>query len=262
MPPPPLPAAKEIYVGAHRGAMGYAPENTLQAFEIAIAQGTYRIELDVRRTRDGEIVVMHDATVDRTTNGTGAVAELDLAAVRRLCAGGDQPVPTLSEVLRCARGRCKLLVEIKPPGIADVVVEVIRREGMLPDCTISAFDEPTLLRVKELEPELATAYFQIRPQPFSAREVVDRLGVGMLIGWRPAIDRELLADAHAAGLHVRCGFGDQMSYEETEALFRELVDLGTDEISCGRPDWIVRMIRDLGATPVTGSGAARQAHEA
>ena len=68
-----------LRIGAHRGAMAYAPENTLAAFEAAIAQGAYRIEFDIRRTRDGELVVIHDATVDRTTDGSGAVADMTLA---------------------------------------------------------------------------------------------------------------------------------------------------------------------------------------
>jgi len=238
---------KQILIGAHRGAMCYEPENTVAAVEKAIHLGAYRIEFDVRMTADGHLVLMHDATVDRTTDGTGAVAEMTLAQVRALRAGGKEPVPTLAEVLCCARGRAHLLVEIKPPGIADAVVRSIREEGMTDACTISAFDEPTLLRVKELEPGLTTAYFQIRPQPFDAREVVRRLGAGMLIGWRQAISREILEDAHAAGMHVRCGFGDSMTYEESYALFRELAEMGADEISCGRPDWIARMIREYRA---------------
>ena len=241
---------RPILVGAHRGAMCYEPENTVAAFETAIQMGTYRIEFDVRRTADGHLVLMHDATVDRTTGGSGPVAEMTLVQARELKAGGKEPVPTLAEALRCMKGRCKALVEIKPPGIADAVVRVIREEGMVADSTISAFDEATLLRVKELEPELATAYFQIHPQPFHAREVIERLGVSLLIGWRRAIDAAMLAEARAAGLHVRCGFGDSMSYEESYALFRELVEMGADEVSCGRPDWISRMIREYtGAEP-------------
>lgn len=235
---------RTILVGAHRGAMCYEPENTLAAFDLAVEQGTYRIEMDVRRSLDGHLVMMHDATVDRTTNGTGAVAEMTLAELKSLRAGGRVPVPTLEETLCSLRGRCRLLVEIKPPGIADDVVALIQREGMVADCTISSFDEPSLLRVKELDPALATAYFLTEPKPFDPRQVIGTLGTTMLIGWRRAISAEILADAHAAGMHVRCGFGDQMTYDETYALFRELVDMGADEISCGRPDWIARMIRE------------------
>jgi glycerophosphoryl diester phosphodiesterase len=246
-----------ILIGAHRGAMCYEPENTLAAFEKAIELGTYRIELDVRLSADGHVVVMHDATVDRTTDGSGRVDEMTLAELKKLRVGGKEPVPTLTETLRCVGRRCLLLVEIKPPGIADAVVDVIRAEGMVQQCTISSFDEPTLLRVKELEPDLPTAYFLIEPKPFDAAEVVRRLGASMLIGWRRAMSAAIMADAHQAGMHVRCGFGDQMGYEETYALFRELADMGADEISCGRPDWIARMIEqyELGGVAF-GSGAS------
>ena len=77
-----------LRIGAHRGAMVYAPENTLAAFERAIEQGTYRVEFDLRRTRDGHLVVIHDATVERTTNGSGLVAEMDLAELQKLSSCG------------------------------------------------------------------------------------------------------------------------------------------------------------------------------
>ena len=232
---------RQILIGAHRGAMGYEPENTLAAFETAIRMGTYRIELDVHRSADGHVVVMHDATVDRTTDGAGPIAEKTLAELKALTVGGKERVPTLAETLELVRGRCKLLVEIKPAGITDDVVRVIHEAGMAADCTLSSFDEPSLLRARELG--LETAYFQIRPQPFDAREVVQRLGTRMLIGWRAAISAELLAVAHAAGMHVRCGFGDALTYEASYALFRELAEIGADEISCGRPDWIAQFIQ-------------------
>jgi glycerophosphoryl diester phosphodiesterase len=117
---------------------------------------------------------MHDATVDRTTDGTGPIAEKTLVELKALMVGGKERVPTLAETLELVRGRCKLLVEIKPAGITDDVVRVIREAGMAADCTISSFDEPSLLRARELG--LETAYFQIRPQPFDAREVVRRPG--------------------------------------------------------------------------------------
>lgn len=235
---------RRILVGAHAGARCYAPENTLAAIQIAIEQGTYRVEMDVRRTRDGQIILMHDATVDRTTDGTGRVAELTLDEVRRLKAGGTEPVPTLAEVLERTRGRTKLLVEIKDEGIADDVVALIDGAGMVPDCTVSAFSEANLLRSKELKAELATAFFLIRPADFDAEATVRGLGVEMLIVWPRAVVPEQIAAAKRAGLHVRCGLGDDLSYEETWEIFRRMADLGIDEISSGRPDWMARMARE------------------
>jgi len=222
--------------------MCHAPENSLAAFEKAIEFGTYRIEFDVRRSRDHQIVLMHDATVDRTTNGSGRVADMTLEELRQLKVGGSEPVPTLLEALECARGRCRLLVELKDTDITDRVVEIIAAAGMIDACTISAFDEHCLRRAKEIHPELSTAYFFLEPGEFSARKVVDGLGVDLLIVWPRAATPEHIAAAKRCGLHVRCGFADNMSYKEAYEVFKGMVDMGVDEISCGRPDWIGRMI--------------------
>jgi glycerophosphoryl diester phosphodiesterase len=232
---------RTILVGAHRGAMCHAPENTLAAFEKAIEFGTYRIELDVRRSRDGHIVLMHDAAVDRTTDGHGRVADLTLAELKRLKAGGTEPVPTLAETLACVKGRCKLLVEIKDDGITEDVVALITAAGMVDDCTISSFNEATLRRAKDLEPRLATAYFLTERKPFDPAEIIARLGVSLLVVWPRAATPPDIAAAKQCGLHIRCGFGDTMSYDESYAIFRRMADMGVDEIACGRPDWIRRM---------------------
>lgn len=170
-------AQPALRVGAHRGAMSHAPENTLAAFEKAIAFGVYRIECDVRKTADvttqtnpdylndfprffflrdcldwqGVLVLMHDATIDRTTDGKGTLRELTLAelgAVNAVTGAGggvgSAPVPTLAAALRCAKGKCKLLVELKDEDIASETVALIAAEGMTADCTISTFHEPSL----------------------------------------------------------------------------------------------------------------------
>jgi hypothetical protein len=121
------------------------------------------------------------------------------------------------------------------------VVAQIEEAGMVEACTISAFDEALLLRVKALQARLATAYFLTTPRPFDAQEVVARLGVNLLIVWPVAAVPEQIADAKRAGLHVRCGFPDTMTFDETFALFCRLADMGVDEMACGRPDWIARM---------------------
>ena len=102
---------KKILIGAHRGAMCHAPENSLAAFEKAIDFGTYRIECDIRQTKDGHLVMMHDTSVDRTTDGTGAVAEMSLENLKRLRLGSEN-VPTLAESLTCVKGRCLMLLFI------------------------------------------------------------------------------------------------------------------------------------------------------
>jgi glycerophosphoryl diester phosphodiesterase len=156
----------ELRVGAHRGAMCHAPENTVAAFQIAIKQGVYRIECDVRQTSDGVLVLMHDDTVDRTTDGTGPLRQMTLSEVKGLRAitgagggHGSEPVPTLEEALQCAKGKCRLLVELKDTDIAAAVVRQIVNAGMVGECTISAFHEPSLKICRQESSIIGTCYF-------------------------------------------------------------------------------------------------------
>jgi len=229
-------------VGAHRGAMGYEPENTLAAFERAIAQGTWRIELDVRRSRDGVLVVLHDDTVDRTTDGSGAVAELAWARLRTLTVGTSERLPTLSQTLELARDRVRLLVEVKDHAAVDDIVTVIRAAGMTEACTISCFDEGVLRRAKALAPDLATAWFHLQAGPLDVPYIAESVGVSLLIVWPPGADADQIAAARAAGLDVRAGLPDHLTYEETAEEVSRLVAKGVNEVSCGRPDWIARAI--------------------
>ncbi|MDQ3703380.1 MAG: hypothetical protein M3442_21045 [Chloroflexota bacterium] len=240
---------RTILVGAHRGAVRYAPENTLAAFDKAIELDTYRIECDVRRSRDGHLVLFHDATVDRMSDGAGRVCDLTLEELKRLRIGGAEfasttSIATLAEAIEHVKGRCRLLVELKDDGTAADVVAEIERTDMVEACTISAFDEDMLVRAKELQPRLGTACFLTTPRPFDAQDVVSRLGISMLIVWPRAVVPEQIADAKRAGLHIRCGFPDTMTYDETFASFRRLADMGVDEMACGRPDWIAQMAQE------------------
>ena len=109
----------------HRGAMGYAPENTLRSFAKAIELHVDMVELDVHRCRSGEVVVIHDDSVDRTTNGTGLVKEKTLEELEALDAGGGERVPTLAEVFDFAEGRVQINIELKGAGTAGPVSEMI-----------------------------------------------------------------------------------------------------------------------------------------
>lgn len=126
---------------AHKGASGSAPENTIAAIQMAIDLGVDMIEIDVRNTHDEEIVVIHDSTLNRTTNGRGLVHDYTLAEIKELDAGSwfdpkfhDEKVPTLKEVLDLVAGRCKVLIEIKHmdhphyDDFAEKLIDVIRQE--------------------------------------------------------------------------------------------------------------------------------------
>jgi glycerophosphoryl diester phosphodiesterase len=109
----------------HRGAAGHAPENTLAALELAIKYGVDMVEFDVRRSGDGALVLLHDASVDRTTNGEGSIEELSLSVLRKLDAGGGERIPLLDEALACLSGWAGAMIELKVRGIAaDVCAKV------------------------------------------------------------------------------------------------------------------------------------------
>lgn len=110
---------------AHRGASGTRPENTLASFQEAISLGVDLIELDVFALKSGEVVVLHDPTVDRTTNGTGSVREYNLAELRELDAGGGEMIPLLSEVLDLIDKRIPVNIEMKGSGTARPVAKLI-----------------------------------------------------------------------------------------------------------------------------------------
>ena len=145
----------------HRGASGRFPENTLSSFRAAIEAGAEMCELDVQMTRDGVAVVIHDETVDRTTDGNGAVAELTLAELKRLDAGArfDQKftgerIPTLDEVLASVQGRCALNIELKGAHAEPQVCELMRKYEAVESSIVSSFEWKRLWRAREIEPAI------------------------------------------------------------------------------------------------------------
>jgi glycerophosphoryl diester phosphodiesterase len=120
---------------AHRGACLDRPENTLAAFEEAIRQGADVIEADVRTTADGELLIINDARFDRTTDGNGAVAEIDYARARRLDAGRGERIPTPDEVLELARGRARVTFDVKEPESVETLVAMVRELEMTDSVT-------------------------------------------------------------------------------------------------------------------------------
>lgn len=157
------------WVVAHRAGAAAAPENTLAALERSIAAGADMAEIDVRMTRDGRLVVMHDGSLERTTGVDRNVWEMDSAAVGRLDAGAwysgafaGERVPALEEMLAAARGRIPLMIELKPAPMEQDLVEeavrLIRAAGMEGQCVLACADPELLRRSKKLAPALDTLY--------------------------------------------------------------------------------------------------------
>lgn len=158
---------KKTEVFAHRGAKMVAPENTIPAFEQAIALGAHGVELDVQCSKDGVLVVMHNFTVDETTTGKGRVADLTAAELGKLDAGSHfdkkfakTGVPTLEEVLEVTAGKLKLNIEIKtqdPMGGREVdpLVELIAKYNLYDQVIVSSFNPITLIKLRHVDPQVA-----------------------------------------------------------------------------------------------------------
>lgn len=153
------PASEPVAVIAHRGGSdGGAPEGTIGAFEAAIGAGADWLEFDVRRTADGVLVVLHDATVDRTTDGSGPIAALTLAEAQALDAGGGARIPTVEDVVDLAkRSSIPILPEIKDgpaaPGLTRELVALLRANNYLERSVVQAFEAATLEELRRLEPD-------------------------------------------------------------------------------------------------------------
>jgi glycerophosphoryl diester phosphodiesterase len=151
---------------AHRGASAHAPENTLASFKRALEDGAEAVELDVKLTSDGKVVVLHDQTVDRTTNGHGDVRTMSLADVKRLDAGAcfspefvGEPIPTLDEVFSAVGKKLFINVEITnyatpTDALPPRVVELVRSHGLQDWVMFSSFNALNLIRLKGMLPQV------------------------------------------------------------------------------------------------------------
>ena len=145
-------STKNIFVAAHRGWKAKYPENTLKAFQAALTLGVDQLETDVRITKDGQLVLMHDSTVDRTTNGTGAVSDLTLAELKALDAGDGQQIPTLQEFLELVKDHPTITLDIElkeypTPGrealaydVCDRVLKLLDDYGFAERSVINTWD--------------------------------------------------------------------------------------------------------------------------
>jgi glycerophosphoryl diester phosphodiesterase len=146
----------------HRGARAYEPENTLSSFRRALELGVDAVELDVRRTKDNELVVIHNADVNKTTDGSGAVNELTLEEIQRFVTEKGEHVPTLEDVLDAVAKRVKVLVELKETGTEEQVIDLIRKKRLIENVIIISFHEDVLRKVRELSDEVETGLIYVR----------------------------------------------------------------------------------------------------
>ena len=201
------PAASPLLI-AHRTAMGVRPENTIAGIEAAIAAGVDGVEIDVRATRDGAVVLMHDASLARTTGDPRDVEAVTLDELRALRVldphggSGPLPVPTFAEAL-AASAATHLVIEVKQTGIERLVADAVREADALGRCSLCAFDEGVCAASAEAMPGVPVSLLAAPNR--EAPEVLARaaaLGLAGVSLHHSMVDEPLVREAHGAGLSV------------------------------------------------------------
>ena len=232
----PALCARRVEVISHRGEHLSHPENTLPAIEAAIAIGCDWVEIDVRTTRDGSFVLMHDTSVNRTTDGKGAVAELGLDQIRLLNAGSGARVPTLDEALAAMRSKCGVYFDAKSIPAA-AIIDALKRHAMLGHCVVyGGFDllkalgaagHPELAMPEAVSVEMLTkSLAELRPKTvaFDRRNFRD----------------DILDMARAAGKGI---FVDRLGADDNDASWLDAVKRGATGIQTDHPAQLIRLLR-------------------
>ncbi len=217
----------KVSIIAHRGASAYEPENTLRAIKRALELGADLVEVDVQLSRDGHVVVIHDESVDRTTNGRGYVKDMTLDQLRKLDAGLGEKIPTLEEVLDIIKDKAILIIEIKAPEAVEKVVRTVEEKEMTEKVIVSSFSQDTVKRVKMLNPKIKTGL--IFPfHPLKLAQLATEAGVEVFFS--KYVDKTMVREAHKQGLTIYPWTIDDL--EEA----KRLLGMEVDGISTNKPD--------------------------
>lgn len=197
--------AQKLFCFGHRGACGHEPENTVRSVRRALELGADGVEVDVHLA-DGNLMVIHDGTLDRTTNGHGRVATKSFAHLRSLDAGRGEKIPTLSEIFEAVNRRAVVNVELKGPHtaapVATLIAEYVNcRSWSYDDFLVSSFDHAQIREVKRLRPEIRTGALASKT-PRGVAKLAEDLGAWSLHVSRQIITARLVTYAHRHGLKL------------------------------------------------------------
>jgi len=238
---------RRMIVIAHRGAHADAPENTLAALRKAAELGCDYAEMDVRQTKDGELVLMHDSTVDRTTNGSGEISAMTLEEVRRLRVGPkndkraeQEMVPTFDEAIAACHGRIKAYVDHKG-GDPKAIIETLEKHKMLQDAVI--YGQPDRLReFRKLRPSIRILCKRPEKREELGR-VIANLKPDMFDGHYLTWSRDHVAAAHRNGVHV---WVDALGPPDGPIGYMMAASMGVDAIQTDHPDRLIAWLKQSG----------------
>ena len=219
----------KVLIIAHRGASGYEPENTLRSVKKALELGADMVEVDVHVSRDEYVVVIHDARLERTTNGKGHVKDMTLKELKKLDAGLGEQIPALEEVIQLVREKAQLVVEIKVPGTEERVLQEIKANRLENEALITSFYHPVIRRVKELNPNVQAGVI-IASRPVKPMQLAIDANANALFPKYTFVDQQMVLVAHKNNLAVYPWTMDTLSE------INPLMEMGVDGIVTNKPD--------------------------
>lgn len=238
----------DIETVAHRGAAGYTPENTMAAFDKAVEMDSDYIELDVQMSKDGELVVIHDITVDRTTDGSGRVGDLTYEELRKLDAGSwygeefkGEHLPTLDEVLDAYEDETKFLIELKSPslypGIEEKVNDALEKRDLdKPEddsVIVQSFDFHSMQKFHEINGEVPIGVLTSNPKDLTAKSLeIFKEYADYVNPSKDEVDRDLVDQIHELDMGIM-----PWTVRAKEDV-QPLLDAGVDGIITDYPDYI------------------------
>lgn len=229
-----------MLVIGHRGACGYEPENTLLSFKKALELNVDMVEFDVRKTADDKLVIMHDSTVDRTTDGSGTISDMTLAKLRKLDAGKGQKIPTLEEVLDLVDRKVRVYIEIKAADAVQELAYTIKRyieeKGWTAnDFLVSSFDLESLQEFHTLAPDIQLMVLVSRV-PKNWLSIMKKLPAEMMAVSIRSLSKELIEAAHKN--NIACIVYTVNDPQEID----RIIKFGVDGICSDYPDRIKQII--------------------
>ncbi|MCK5309480.1 MAG: glycerophosphodiester phosphodiesterase [Thermoplasmata archaeon] len=227
----------EVSVIGHRGAMAYKLENSISSFEEGLKMGAQMLEFDVHLSKDGEVIVMHDERVGRTSNGRGHVGQLTLKELKALKLKNGENIPTLHEVLERFRGRCQFNVEIKGKGVNIPAYEVVKKLGMIDDVLFSSFSGPILLKIKAKDKNVRLACLS-NESKINVIKIAKSLKAEAIHPKNNITTKKLIQNAKAEGLEVNVWTVNRVSR------MKKLIEWGVDGIFTNKPDMLTKVLNN------------------
>lgn len=252
-----------MLIAGHRGASGTEPENTLTAFKAALAMGADAVELDVQRCKSGEMMVIHDSSVDRTSNGSGKVKDLTLDQLKQLDFGNGEPIQTLDEVLDALKGGCKngknptVFIEVKSPGAREVaksIEQAVQTKGYsYAELPVIGFNPKQVGAVKLVHPKVSIGVSMSSKRCAAEKAMLiplaKTLHASAINPEHTMVTEDLVNKAHAAGLKVNVWTVNE------HADIKRMAELGVDSIMSDHPDRAKRVAQAT-AKPAPNTGIA------